>query len=271
MFEATHATLLRLIGEGVIEGLRIDHPDGLADPRGTCGGWTGRYGPPRAAAGGRSWRRSSAGTNGCPPTGRSPGPPATTRSSGSTGCSSTRGARRTDRRLPRLHRGRAGARRRLGRDRAPRGVGGGHLRPHGRGGATDARGLADLRHLPRLRDHAPWTLRTAIRELLVRLPVYRPYVSADAPAPESDVAMLQEAARGAAGLSRCRRRRGPWTPCGTRRSRDWATGRTIATSARASPRPRPRCGPSRSRTGPSTGSRHCCRPPRWAASQAIQR
>ncbi|MFG2583252.1 malto-oligosyltrehalose synthase, partial [Streptomyces malaysiensis] len=34
---------------------------------------------------------------------------------------------------------------------------------------------------PRLRDHAPWALRTAIRELLVRLPVYRPYASVGRP------------------------------------------------------------------------------------------
>ena len=34
VFEATHAVLLRLVREGLIDGLRIDHPDGLADPRG---------------------------------------------------------------------------------------------------------------------------------------------------------------------------------------------------------------------------------------------
>jgi (1->4)-alpha-D-glucan 1-alpha-D-glucosylmutase len=34
VFEATHALLLRLAAEGLIDGLRIDHPDGLADPRG---------------------------------------------------------------------------------------------------------------------------------------------------------------------------------------------------------------------------------------------
>ncbi|EWS82940.1 maltooligosyl trehalose synthase [Brachybacterium phenoliresistens] len=34
VFEATHAVLLRLQAEGVIDGFRIDHPDGLADPRG---------------------------------------------------------------------------------------------------------------------------------------------------------------------------------------------------------------------------------------------
>ena len=48
VFDATHQTLLRLQGEGVIDGYRIDHPDGLSDPRGylrdleraTGGAWT---------------------------------------------------------------------------------------------------------------------------------------------------------------------------------------------------------------------------------------
>ena len=34
VFAATHAVVLRLIREGLVDGLRIDHPDGLADPRG---------------------------------------------------------------------------------------------------------------------------------------------------------------------------------------------------------------------------------------------
>jgi (1->4)-alpha-D-glucan 1-alpha-D-glucosylmutase len=34
VFSATHALLLELQDEGVIDGYRIDHPDGLADPRG---------------------------------------------------------------------------------------------------------------------------------------------------------------------------------------------------------------------------------------------
>ncbi|GAA3018993.1 hypothetical protein GCM10020229_32790 [Kitasatospora albolonga] len=34
VFEATHRTLLRLHADGVLDGFRIDHPDGLADPRG---------------------------------------------------------------------------------------------------------------------------------------------------------------------------------------------------------------------------------------------
>src|SRR4051794_41565881 len=34
VFAATHELALRLVREGVIDGLRIDHPDGLADPAG---------------------------------------------------------------------------------------------------------------------------------------------------------------------------------------------------------------------------------------------
>jgi len=34
VFEATHAKVLELVADGVVDGLRIDHPDGLADPLG---------------------------------------------------------------------------------------------------------------------------------------------------------------------------------------------------------------------------------------------
>jgi (1->4)-alpha-D-glucan 1-alpha-D-glucosylmutase len=34
VFEATHELTLRLVREGLVDGLRVDHPDGLADPRG---------------------------------------------------------------------------------------------------------------------------------------------------------------------------------------------------------------------------------------------
>jgi (1->4)-alpha-D-glucan 1-alpha-D-glucosylmutase len=48
VFDATHELLLRLVRDGDIDGLRIDHPDGLADPAGylerlaaaTGGAWT---------------------------------------------------------------------------------------------------------------------------------------------------------------------------------------------------------------------------------------
>src|SRR5262249_23350945 len=34
VFAAIHGLLLRLVDEGLIDALRVDHPDGLADPRG---------------------------------------------------------------------------------------------------------------------------------------------------------------------------------------------------------------------------------------------
>jgi malto-oligosyltrehalose synthase len=36
VFEATHATLFRLYAEGLIDGMRVDHVDGLSDPPGYC-------------------------------------------------------------------------------------------------------------------------------------------------------------------------------------------------------------------------------------------
>ena len=36
VFEATHATLLRLYQQGLIDGVRVDHVDGLADPAAYC-------------------------------------------------------------------------------------------------------------------------------------------------------------------------------------------------------------------------------------------
>jgi (1->4)-alpha-D-glucan 1-alpha-D-glucosylmutase len=36
VFEVIHATTLRLFAEGLIDGLRVDHVDGLADPRAYC-------------------------------------------------------------------------------------------------------------------------------------------------------------------------------------------------------------------------------------------
>ena len=36
VFDDTHRTILRLYAEGLIDAIRIDHVDGLADPRGYC-------------------------------------------------------------------------------------------------------------------------------------------------------------------------------------------------------------------------------------------
>jgi (1->4)-alpha-D-glucan 1-alpha-D-glucosylmutase len=48
VFEATHATLFRLFDEGLIDGVRVDHVDGLADPPDYC-----RH--LRERLGGRAW------------------------------------------------------------------------------------------------------------------------------------------------------------------------------------------------------------------------
>ena len=73
---------LRLVREGLVDGLRIDHPDGLADPRG--------YLRRLATATGGAWvvaEKILAGDEELPPTGRAPAPPATTRSAWSAACS----------------------------------------------------------------------------------------------------------------------------------------------------------------------------------------
>lgn len=74
VFTATHALLLALHGHGEVDGFRIDHPDGLADPGATSSGWRG----PPATPG--SWsRRSWRARSGCPTPGAAPAPPGTTR------------------------------------------------------------------------------------------------------------------------------------------------------------------------------------------------
>ncbi|MEV4093370.1 malto-oligosyltrehalose synthase [Streptosporangium saharense] len=47
VFDATHEVIVGLVRDGIVHGLRVDHPDGLADPRGylarlreVCGVWT---------------------------------------------------------------------------------------------------------------------------------------------------------------------------------------------------------------------------------------
>ena len=59
-FEAAHAIALKLYGEGLVDGLRVDHVDGLADPAGYCRQLRQRLdglaaGRPPGAAPGRAW------------------------------------------------------------------------------------------------------------------------------------------------------------------------------------------------------------------------
>ncbi|RFU41831.1 malto-oligosyltrehalose synthase, partial [Actinomadura logoneensis] len=45
VFDATHALIVRLYREGLVDGLRVDHPDGLADPRAYLRRLRGALGP----------------------------------------------------------------------------------------------------------------------------------------------------------------------------------------------------------------------------------
>ncbi|HUR41055.1 MAG TPA: malto-oligosyltrehalose synthase [Verrucomicrobiae bacterium] len=45
VFEQVHATTFRLVDEGLIDGVRVDHVDGLADPRDYCRRLRARIGP----------------------------------------------------------------------------------------------------------------------------------------------------------------------------------------------------------------------------------
>ncbi|MEW2512318.1 malto-oligosyltrehalose synthase [Streptomyces sp. NPDC046870] len=180
VFDATHGTILRLLSEGVFDGLRIDHPDGLADPD----GYLARL---HEATGGR-WtvvEKILADDEHLP--GSWP-------VAGTTGYDALR-------QIDGLFTDRTGAYELLGRYRAfaaPQTDRGGNWEATVRRAAykvlthelateTDrltrvaARLCAASPDLS-LRDRAPWALRTAVEELLVRMRVYRPYASGDASA-----------------------------------------------------------------------------------------
>ncbi|MFI6208535.1 malto-oligosyltrehalose synthase [Streptomyces sp. NPDC051041] len=178
VFEATHATVLRLLHEGVIDGLRVDHPDGLADPD----GYLRRL---HEATGGR-WtvveKILSDGER----------LPASWPVAGTTGYDALR-------HVDGLFTDPAGLTELIGHYRrfaAPQADRGGDWAATARRAAyqvlthelaTECDRLTRVAHRlcaaspdPRLRDRAPWALRTALQELLVRLEVYRPYASVDA-------------------------------------------------------------------------------------------
>jgi (1->4)-alpha-D-glucan 1-alpha-D-glucosylmutase len=178
VFEATHATVLRLLHEGVIDGLRVDHPDGLADPDGylrrlheaTGGRWTVVE---KILADGEAL-------------------PASWPVAGTTGYDALRHVDGlfTD---PDGHEELVGHYRRFA---APQTDRGGDWAATVRRAAykvlthelaTETDRLVRVAHRlcaaspdPALRDRAPWALRTAFQELLVRMEVYRPYLSQDA-------------------------------------------------------------------------------------------
>jgi (1->4)-alpha-D-glucan 1-alpha-D-glucosylmutase len=194
VFAATHGLVLDLMAAGAVQGLRIDHPDGLADP----GGYLRHLG--ERAAGvlpGGHWtvvEKILADGEALPE-----GWPV----SGTTGYDALR-------HVDGVFTDPAGHGELLTRYRALAAP------AEARGGAWAATARAaayrvvthDLaaevetlvRYAARIaredvavRDHAPWALRTALRELLVRVPVYRPYPARDAGAAPEDVLSAQAA------------------------------------------------------------------------------
>ncbi|UNO39398.1 malto-oligosyltrehalose synthase [Streptomyces sp. MST-110588] len=189
VFEATHATVLRLLREGVIDGLRVDHPDGLADP----GAYLARL---HKATGGR-WTVVEKILTGHERL------PAGWACAGTTGYDALRHIDGLfvcplgDGQLFSVYRDFV----------TPLADSGGDWEETVRRAAYEVIThdlAAEVERLVRTAsrisdrapgpgDHAPWALRTAIRELLVRLPVYRPY-AAERSRGEHDAAMLAAAA-----------------------------------------------------------------------------
>ncbi|MFD8278170.1 malto-oligosyltrehalose synthase [Streptomyces solisilvae] len=238
VFDATHATLLRLMRDGVVDGLRIDHPDGLADPEGylrrldravrAATGQAGAGGSGRGAAsegGSGRWTTPEGGRQRITPEGgggrwtvvekilaRDERLPDTWPVAGTTGYDALHhidglfvdpdGLEK----LTALYRAFAAPPADLGGDWAATVRRAAHEVVTHELAAEVARLTRTASRIcaadPRLRDHAPWALRTAIRELLVRLPVYRPYASVGGPyasvggpsATGADAMMLRSAA-----------------------------------------------------------------------------
>ncbi len=201
VFEATHGTLLRLHAEGLLDGFRIDHPDGLADPRG--------YLRRLAEATGGAYTVVEKILTGDEEL------PADWPVAGTTGYDALH-------RIDGVLTDHAGAcritaayERFLNGSDNP-GAGGGQpcADPHpaveaarlGRAQLTAERGelAAEVDRLarlavricaadPALADHAPWELREALHRILTAYPVYRPYVRPGEPVPEAAAEQLRAA------------------------------------------------------------------------------
>ncbi|MEZ0025526.1 (1-_4)-alpha-D-glucan 1-alpha-D-glucosylmutase [Kitasatospora sp. MAP12-15] len=177
VFEATHGVLLRLREEGVLDGFRVDHPDGLADPRGylrrLAGAGRGAYVVVEKILTGEERLPTDwpcAGTTGYDALRRIDGV-----------LTDGPGAQR----LADLYAHYTGEEHTAAPEAA--------LRGRAEMIAPDGELAAEVERLvrlagrigaaePALADHAPLAVRAALEELLTRYPVYRPYPS---PAPRT--------------------------------------------------------------------------------------
>lgn len=190
VFDATHGTLLGLLRDGVLDGLRVDHPDGLADPGGYLRALDEAV---RAVTGGQGrWtvvEKILARDEPLPahwPVAGTTGYDALHHIDGlfvdPDGLEKLTAAYRSFTAAPPDRGGDWAATVRRAAE---------HVVTHELAAEVERLTRTASRICaasPPLRDHAPWALRTAIRALLVRLPVYRPYATVGAPAAEPDEA-----------------------------------------------------------------------------------
>ncbi|MER5361126.1 malto-oligosyltrehalose synthase [Streptomyces sp. NPDC002785] len=190
VFAATHGKIVELVRDGVIDGLRIDHPDGLADPA--------AYLERLSVATDGRWTVVEKILDRTEPL------PSGWAVAGTTGYDALH-------RIDGLFVDPMGAAELLGHYReyaGPAGDRGGdwtstvrraayRVVTHELAAETGLLTRLAVRICaedPALRDHAPWTLHTAVRELLVRVPVYRPYVTPGGPRAKTAEATLTDAA-----------------------------------------------------------------------------
>ncbi|MFE7931635.1 malto-oligosyltrehalose synthase [Streptomyces sp. NPDC057456] len=189
VFEATHGTILRLLHEGVVDGLRVDHPDGLADPdaylerlhTASGGRWTVVE---KILADGERLPHSwpVAGTTGYDALRHVDGLFTDVEGAGELLDVYRRfAAPQTDRGGDWAATVRRAAYKVLTHELAA------ETERLTRAASRVCAASADAG----LRDRAPWALRTALEELLVRMEVYRPYASGDPAAVVTEEAAAQ--------------------------------------------------------------------------------
>ena len=268
-FHDAHELVARLIREGRLHGLRLDHIDGLHDPVQyarrlqrliRCGARRRRALPPLLRRGGKDPRRGRADAA---PAGRRRHDRLRRAQSASRGCCSTAPACRRSTRTVAETSGRAAAFRRHRRGRQ-----GARARHHAvervHGADAPAR-RASPPATGRSRDFTLDRLRAALQLYIVHFPVYRTYISGRSSRP-TDRAIDRAHDRGGAGGMVRRRRRHLRFSRGRADARHRRAAAAPAIPARACAASPPRCSsspgrspPRRSRTPPSIASTACWR------------